>query len=179
MENIFFDSWESTGRTFLITIMAYILLVVMLRTSGKRTLSKMNAFDMVVTIAMGSTLATVILNKSVALLDGVLALFLLIYLQYAITWLNVRSSTMRKLVRSSATLLVFQGELLRDEMKKQRITVEEIQEAARANGCTSTSQLKAVILETTGELNVIKELKDPDGTITELGSYPGHGGRGR
>lgn len=85
---------------------------------------------------------------------------------------------MRKLVRSSATLLVYQGELFQDEMKEQRITVQEIQEAARQHGCTSISQLKAVILETTGQLNVIKELKDPDATITELGSYPDRSDRG-
>jgi uncharacterized membrane protein YcaP (DUF421 family) len=75
MENIFFDSWESTIRTFVITIMAYIALIAMLRISGKRTLSKMNAFDMIITIAMGSTLANVTLNKQVALVDGILALF--------------------------------------------------------------------------------------------------------
>ena len=60
MKNIFFDSWESVVRTIVITVLAYVLLIVLLRISGKRTLSKMNVFDLIVTIALGSTLATVI-----------------------------------------------------------------------------------------------------------------------
>ncbi|MBD0377567.1 MAG: DUF421 domain-containing protein, partial [Flavisolibacter sp.] len=72
MKNIFFDSWESIIRTIIITVLAYALLIFLLRTSGKRTLSKMNAFDFIVTVALGSTLATVMLNKNVALIDGVL-----------------------------------------------------------------------------------------------------------
>lgn len=173
MEKIFFDSWESTFRTLIISILAYVVLVFMLRISGKRTLSKMNAFDMIITIAMGSTLATVMLNKSVALMDGALALFLLIFLQFIITWTSVRSSTMRKLVRSSATLLVYKGEMDRRMMKKERITVEEVYEAARESGCTSMDELQAVILETTGQLTVIKKFGDRTGEVlTGIENFP-------
>ncbi len=173
MENIFFDSWESTLRTLLITVMAYALLVFMLRVSGKRTLSQMNAFDMVITIAMGSTLATVMLNKQVALVDGALALFLLIFLQFIITWSSVRSNTVRKLIRSSATLLVYKGEMDRRMMKQERITVEELQEAARDSGCTSMDELQAVVLETTGELTVIKKFGErSDEVITAVQNFP-------
>jgi uncharacterized membrane protein YcaP (DUF421 family) len=174
MENIFFDSWESTQRTFLITIMAYAVLIVMLRTSGKRTLSKMNAFDMIVTIALGSTLANVTLDKQVALLDGALALALLVYLQYLITWLSARSDAIQNLVKSSPTLLVYKGEMDRERMKKERVTEEEIHEAAREHGCSSLRELEAVILETTGELNVIKEIgAATDEVLTSVRNFPG------
>ncbi len=69
MKNIFFNSWESIYRTAIITVLAYVLLILLLRASGKRTLSKMNAFDLIVTIALGSNLATVMLSKDVALID--------------------------------------------------------------------------------------------------------------
>jgi uncharacterized membrane protein YcaP (DUF421 family) len=175
MDEWYFDSWESLARTALITVAAYILLIVMLRSSGKRTLSKMNAFDMIITIAMGSTLANVTLNKDVALLDGLLALFLMIYLQYAITWLNARSGFMRRLVRSSATLLAYRGRMFRDVMREQRVTEEEIHEAARAEGCTSMDQLKAVVLETTGKLTIIKELDGVDEVLAGVEGYPNRG----
>ena len=93
MTKLFFDSWESILRTGVTTILAYSCRILLLRISGKRTLSKMNAFDFIVTIALGSILATVLLNKSVALADGVLAFLLLIFLQYIITWLSVRYKT--------------------------------------------------------------------------------------
>ena len=69
MEQIFFTSWTSIFRTLIIGVLAYVGLILMLRVSGKRTLSKMNAFDLIVTVALGSTLATVLLTKSVALAD--------------------------------------------------------------------------------------------------------------
>jgi uncharacterized membrane protein YcaP (DUF421 family) len=86
-----FDSWSGLGRVVLVGTLAYAALVLVLRISGKRTLTKLNAFDLVVTVALGSTLATVLLSKSVALVEGVLAMVLLVLLQYAITWLSVRS----------------------------------------------------------------------------------------
>lgn len=99
MNKLFFDSWESIIRTLVITVLAYLVLLFLLRVSGKRTLSKMNAFDFIITIALGSTLATVVLNKSVALADGVLAFFLLIGLQFVMTYLEVRSKKFLNLLR--------------------------------------------------------------------------------
>ena len=58
-----FDSWAGLGRVVLIGTLAYGALVLLLRISGKRTLSKLNAFDLVVTVALGSTLATVLLSN--------------------------------------------------------------------------------------------------------------------
>ncbi|KFC49981.1 membrane protein, partial [Halomonas sp. SUBG004] len=81
----FFSSWESLGRTLIVGVLAYAVLIVFLRLSGNRTLSKMNAFDLIVTVALGSTLATVLLSKDVALAEGALALGLLISLQFIIT----------------------------------------------------------------------------------------------
>jgi uncharacterized membrane protein YcaP (DUF421 family) len=91
------------GRT-----LAYAALVLLPRISGKRTrtLTKLNAFNLVVTVALGSTLATVLLSKSVALAEGVLALGLLIFLQYAIAWLSVRSPRFQAFIKAEPTLLV-------------------------------------------------------------------------
>jgi len=63
MENIFYGNWQSLVRTFILTILIYIVVVIFLKAFGKRTLSKMNAFDFIVTIALGSCLPTVALNK--------------------------------------------------------------------------------------------------------------------
>ena len=85
------------------------MVLLLLRVSGKRTLTKMNAFDLVVTVALGSTLATVLLTKSVALAEGLTAFVLLIFLQFVLTWLFVRSQAASRLVKSEPTLLVYQG----------------------------------------------------------------------
>ncbi|SDX06273.1 DUF421 domain-containing protein [Nitrosomonas communis] len=155
MNKIFFDSWDSILRTLVITILAYVALIILLRISGKRTLSKMNAFDFIVTIALGSTLATVLLNKSVSLADGVLALFLLIGLQFLITFFSVRSKKVSKLVKSMPTLLVYKGDLLQDAMRKERVNADEIYAMLREKGISSIQDVDAVILETDGSLTII------------------------
>src|SRR6478672_9580467 len=98
MNKLFFNSWSSIERTFIITVLAYIAMIILLRISGKRTLSKMSAFDFIVTIALGSSFATVALTKSVALIDGVLVFALLIGMQFIITWLSVRVKTVKHLI---------------------------------------------------------------------------------
>lgn len=154
-----FDSWESLLRVVLVGGAAYIALVVMLRLSGNRTLSKMNAFDLVVTVALGSTLATVLLDKSIPLADGVLALALLVYLQYAITWASVRSEGFQRLVKSEPAILASNGRYLDQAMRAQRVTREEIESALRQNGLTDVGSADCVILETDGSLNVVPKEK--------------------
>lgn len=159
MKNLFFDSWESIVRTIVMTVLAYFFLIICLRSFGKRTLAKMNAFDFVVTIALGSILATVMLSKDVALADGVLAFFLLIMLQYCITWLSVRNKRINKLIKSSPSLLVYNGHLARELMKQERIHDDDIFAALRKGGLTSLKEAEAIVLETDGTLTVLKKLR--------------------
>ncbi|WP_205965916.1 DUF421 domain-containing protein [Paracoccus liaowanqingii] len=152
---MFFDDWAGVIRTVIVGLLAYLALIVMLRASGKRTLSKMNAFDLVVTVALGSTLATVLLTASVPLVEGVVALALLVYLQYAITWLSVRSDRFRALIKAEPTLLVHDGRPLEGAMRTQRVTHDEIDAALRSSGKTDLAQVQSVVLETDGSMTVI------------------------
>jgi uncharacterized membrane protein YcaP (DUF421 family) len=138
-------------------VAAYAGLVTLLRISGKRTLTKMNAFDLVVTVALGSTLATVLLTKSVALLDRLLAFGLLIALQYGITWLSVRSQAVSRLVKSEPTLLVYQGRFLAAALRAERLTEGEVLAQLRAQGLASVAEAAAVVLENSGDLSVLKQ----------------------
>lgn len=168
MEKLFFDSWESIVRTALITVMSYTLLIILLRSFGKRTLSKMNAFDFIITIALGSTLATVMLSKDVALADGATAFFLLILLQYTITYISVRSKRFSHIIKSSPTLLVYKGKLLYDFMEKERIATDEIAAVIREKGLASIHEAEAVILETDGTLSVLRHFDINGGLINEV-----------
>ncbi|MEX0609290.1 MAG: YetF domain-containing protein [Balneolaceae bacterium] len=172
MENIFFESWSSLGRTFFITILAYISIILLLRSSGKRTLSKMNAFDFVVTVAFGSSLATVALNKSVPLIDGILVFALLIFLQLSITWLSVRFKKVKRLVTSQPTLLLYKGDVFEKILKRERITIEEIHQSAREKGIDSLEDIDAIILETTGDVTIIPKLENLDVQVLSTVEIP-------
>ena len=148
----------------MITILAYVALVLMLRVSGNRTLSKMNAFDLIVTITLGSCLSAIALNKNVPLFDGGLVFFLLIFLQFVITWLSARSTKVKKLVTGDPALLVYKGKMLHNILKQQRISEEEIYLAARKNGFSSISNIYVIVIGTNGTFSVIGSSDIPGAT---------------
>ena len=155
MQHLLFDSWTSLVRTLVIGVLAYAGLVVLLRLSGKRTLSKMNAFDFVVTIAIGSTLATVLLDRSVPLADGMLALGLLVALQFVVTWTCVRVGWLRHFVTGRPQLLFYRGEFMPQAMRQARITEAEVRSAIRSAGHLDLAQVGAVVLETDASFSVL------------------------
>lgn len=150
-----FDDWMGLVHVLALAPLAYAALVLMLRVSGKRTLSKMNAFDFVVTVAMGSMLASIILSDSVALLEGVAGMGVLIALQFLITWLSVRSATVARLVKAEPSLLFHQGSFLDAQMRKMRVTRTEVEAAIRLHSLDSMDSVAAVVLETDGTFSVI------------------------
>jgi uncharacterized membrane protein YcaP (DUF421 family) len=154
---LFFNNWEAIERTVIVGILAYIGLVLFLRVSGKRTLSKMNSFDFIVTIALGSTLATILLTKKVALAEGLTAFIVLIGMQYLMTFLSVRSAVFKRIIKAEPELLYYKGDFIREAMKKKRILEVEVLQAARTKGINSMKQVEAVVLETDGSISVIKK----------------------
>jgi len=151
-----FDGWMSLLRTAMVGILAYATLVLFLRVSGKRTLSKMNAFDLVVTVALGSTLATVLLSKDVALAEGVLAFALLISLQFVVTWSSVRARWVRQLATGEPLMLLYCGEFLPAALRQARVNENEVRAAVRSAGIDSLDRVHAVILETDGSFSVVQ-----------------------
>ncbi|PZD96271.1 DUF421 domain-containing protein [Paenibacillus sambharensis] len=154
---MFFDSWMDLLRILVIGVLAYVYLVILVRVAGKRTLSKMNAFDLVVTVAIGSTLATVVLNKDISLTEGILALTLLVGLQYLVAWSAVRSDRFEEMIKSEPQLLYYKGEFRREAMRKERVVENEVMQYVRTQGMMELDQVEAVILETNGKMSVIKK----------------------
>lgn len=159
IQDMLFQGWPGIARTLLVGTLAYATLVLFLRVSGKRTLSKLNAFDLVVTVALGSTLSAVLLQDSIALAEGATALGLLILLQYLVTFASVRSAAVAKAVRSEPTLLARNGRVCHDAIKRQRLTEDEIISAVRSNGIERLDQVAAVVLESDGTLSIIGETR--------------------
>ena len=168
---MWFDTWSDIGRVLAVGTAAYLSLVLVLRLSGKRTLAKLNAFDLVVTVALGSTLATILLNSSVSWADGVTALALLAGLQLAVAWSGSRVPRFRAVLTAEPTVLVQDGTLLEESLRRQRVTVSEIRQAVRASGQGSLEDVAAVVLETDGTLSVVGA--DRLGNGSALSDVPG------
>ncbi len=152
---MWFDTWSGLLRVVLVGTAAYVWLVLVLRISGKRTLAKLNAFDLVVTVALGSTLATILLSSDVPWVEGALALVLLAGLQLGVAAITSRLPGGRSFVTARPTLVLRDGVIDREAMRGQRLTEGEVHQAVRASGTGDLAQVAAVVLESDGTLSVL------------------------
>lgn len=157
-------------------LLAYVALILALRVSGKRTLAKWNAFDFVVTIALGSVLATTLTSSQVSLAQGVTAMVALIALQFAVAWLAVRSAWVRRWSKSRPRLLLSAGRFDEVAMRAERVTRGEILAAVRAAGIGELERVGAVVLETDGSVSVIERAGSMSALAdVDSASAPTHG----
>ncbi len=151
---MFFQSPQGLVRTLIVGGLAYIALVLFLRASGKRTLAKLNAFDLVVTVALGSTLSSILLQESIALAEGLVALALLIGAQFLVAFASVRSRSFASLVRSEPSLLAKDGHFCEVSLQRERITTDEAMSAVRAHGGNDIADVEFLVLESDGTISV-------------------------
>ncbi len=159
---MWFDSWSDIARVLAVGAAAYVTLIVVLRATGKRTLSKLNAFDWVVSVALGSTLATILLSSDVSWAEGATALALLAGLQFAVAWTTTHLPGGRSVVTARPTLLLEDGRILPEALRQQRVTDAEIRQAVRATGSGALDDVAAVVLETDGSFSVVPASKAGD-----------------
>lgn len=155
MSDVWWTSWEAVVRVALLSATGYAGLLVALRVSGKRSTAKMNIFDWVVTVALGSMLATFSLSPSIPLAAGLTAVVTLVALQFVVSWLHVRWPGFQELVTGSPTLLYFDGEYLDDHLRAERVSREDVRSKARTAGHASMDDVYAVVLEPDAELSVL------------------------
>jgi uncharacterized membrane protein YcaP (DUF421 family) len=158
---MFLASAASLAATAGIAVAAYAALVVALRIGGKRTLSKWNAFDLVVTVALGSSLATVVLSRQTPLLQGLLAFAMLVLLQFAVSWLALRVPRIERAIKSEPALLVWRGRADAAALRRERVTLAEVRAAVRSSGAARVEDVDAVVLETDGSISVIARVGEP------------------
>ncbi|SFS10067.1 Protein of unknown function [Halomicrobium zhouii] len=156
----FVSGWNPLVRIVVVGVSMYVALVLFLRLSGSRTLSSMNAFDFIVTVAIGSVFGRALTAKDVALSEAIVAFGLLVALQYVVTWIQIRWPFFRRVVTNPPALLYFRGEFVDRAMRQQRVTESEIKSAVRKKQFGSVDEVEAVVLESSGEFSVIGSVED-------------------
>ena len=170
---MWFDNWSDITRVLMAALASYAAIIVILRVTGKRSLSKLNAFDFVVTIALGSVLASMILTKSIAISEGIAAFFGLAFLQLIVTWMSNKSQMFAKALRSEPKLLLRDGQFQDEALANERVTRDEVEAAIRKKGHGKIEDVAAVVLESDGELSVICDGKADDCTALRSVLKPG------
>src|SRR6266566_4435887 len=174
----FFDGWYNVERTVTLSVIGFVALIVMLRVSGKRTLSKLNVFDFVFVVACGSVFAATIIEKDVTLLEGMFALATLIGIQVLLAEIAARWDTADRIINGHPTLIFSHGKFIPRALKRERITEGEVRAAIREKGITRVEDVDAVCLENDGSLSVSWQSKRPGETSLVDAKVPGGGRAG-
>lgn len=165
----FWGGWESILRILVVGTITYIGIIVILRISGKRTLASMNAYDFIITIAMGSAFGRILTAQTVSVSEALVTFLLLVFLNFLFSFFESRSKIFKKLVTSQPTLLFYNGNFLEKNIRKERLRKRDLIGAARKKQFGDLDGVEAIILETDGTFSVIKKSETgKDSTYNEL-----------
>ena len=160
MEKFLIDNQDNLIRIAFTAPIIYSIVILYIRLIGKRSTSQMNSFDWIVTVAMGSLVASTIISKDISILEGAFAILLLLLMQFVLTKFMIYSPKLQKLIRATPQLLVYEGKFLKDNMATERVVESEVLSAIRNRGVQNINEVHAVVLETDSTFSIIKKTED-------------------
>lgn len=169
---MFFDDIGDIARVVALGGLAYLVLVAVLCLSGKRTQAKLNAFDLVVTVAFGSVLATSFLTPTVSLAESAAAFATLALAQFAVAKASVLRPAFGQAVRARPTALLVHGRLRPDALHTERVTPADVRAAIRREGIARTEYVAAVVLETDGSISVVGDARAGGSALADVDGWP-------
>lgn len=161
-------TWTSAAMVALSTAGIYLAVIVFTRLAGLRSFSKMSSFDFAMTVAVGSVVASTALSDEPPLLQGLVALGSLFVLQLAVAWTRERSETVRDIIDNQPVLLMKGSEILHDAMRREEITRGDLLAKLREANVLHLGQVRAVVLETTGDIAVLHVSDDDETELDPL-----------
>ncbi|MDR5589217.1 DUF421 domain-containing protein [Christiangramia sp. SM2212] len=154
MKKWFAFDWSSMLAIVITAIGIYIAIIVFTRIAGKRSFSKMSSFDFAMTVALGSMIATTVLSKSVSLWEGIMGLAIIYILQLFVAILR-RFKIVRDSVDNGPLLLMDGQNILHENLKKSRVTEEDLRSKLREANVIRLKEVRAVVFEATGDISVL------------------------
>ena len=140
-------------------ILVYLFLIFSLRLAGKRELAQLNPFDLVVLLTLSNTVQNAIIGNDNSVLGGVIGATTLLTLNYGVVRFLYSHEKLDRFIEGKPEVLVENGEVCRDQLNKESITLAELEEAAHKQGFASLKLVDRAVLE-------------PGGTISFLGKTP-------
>ncbi|ATW03665.1 hypothetical protein CHN51_09040 [Sphingorhabdus sp. YGSMI21] len=147
--------WEQIALIALSAAAMYVTVILLTRLAGVRSFSKMSGFDFAVTVAIGSVLGSVILSKNPPITHGIAALVFLFGLQIGMAILRSRFPRLQLLADNKPRLIMIGGEIQHDQLRKAKMTEDDLWGKLREANAINFSQVLVVIAETTGDVSVL------------------------
>lgn len=145
--------WEFILRALVV----YVVLLVMLRFSGKRSVGQFTPFDMILLILLGTAVQNSLIGDDISLLGGLLLAGTLIAVNHAVGWVTARSRRMHGLMEGRAVKIIEDGVLDKDRLRKEGVSEMDLDEALRRSGLEHVSEVRCGWLETDGHITLIKK----------------------
>lgn len=157
---------------FLRAIFLYILVLVVMRFMGKREISQLQPFELVISIMIADLATTPMSDTGTPILYGIIPILGLLMMHIIISVINLKSIKVREIICGKPRILMFRGRIDEKAMIKENFTINELQERLRVNGIFNLEDVEYAILETSGQITVIPKPNKRGTTPEDFGIEP-------
>lgn len=154
--------------SFIRTVILYLLVVVGLRIMGKRQIGEMQPSELVVAIMISDLASIPMQEVGTPLFVGAIPIFTLIIMEILLSQLSLKHKKFRRLLTGKPNVVVHNGKILEEEMKKVRFNMDDLNEQLRIQGYTGVEDINFAILETNGQLSIIPKVKNRQSTVADV-----------
>lgn len=147
---------------FIRTLLLYIVVVAVMRIMGKRQIGELQPFELVIAIMLSELAAVPMQDTGIPLIHGLIPILTLMFLEIFLSYITLKSRSIRKLVCGTASVLIQHGKIMEEELRRQRFNLDDLMEELRLSGYLNISDIEYAILENSGRLSIIpKSLRSP------------------
>lgn len=141
--------------TFIRTIFLYIIVLIVMRLMGKREIGQLQPFELVVSILIADLASIPMADSGIPITNGIIPILGLLVMHLLISLINIKSMKAREILCGKPSILIYRGRIDEKILKKERFTLNELQERLRGNNIVNIGDVEYAILETSGQLTVI------------------------
>jgi uncharacterized membrane protein YcaP (DUF421 family) len=139
------------------SVVVYVFILIAIRLFGKKEFSQLTIIDLVFILLISNSVQNAMVGSDSTLLGGIVAAASLFVMNYLLKILLYRNKGISKLLQGSPVMLIHEGKVLEDNMRKERITIEELELAAREHGVKSISKVNLAVLELDGSISILSD----------------------
>jgi uncharacterized membrane protein YcaP (DUF421 family) len=157
---------------FLRTVLIYFVVFLMLRLMGKREIGKLSLFDLVISIMIAEIAVFVLEDVEKPVMDGIIPMATLVLIQIIIAYVTLKNRNLRILFDGKPSVIIKQGLIDREEMKKHRYNLDDLMQQLRQNKIMNVADVEFAVLEPSGKLSVVEKslkAKETETAIDEQG----------
>ena len=143
--------------TFIRAIILYILVLIVMRMMGKREIGQLQPFELAISIMIADLASVPMADIGIPIFDGIIPILALLVMHLVISNINLRSIKIRKVICGKPSILVYRGKIDEKALKREKFTVNELQERLRGNNVFNVADVEYAILETSGQISVIQK----------------------